>query len=229
MVTTVYLIRHCEALGNAAGTIQGSTDCDISPKGALQLEKLAERCRSIPFDVVYSSPLIRARKTAGAAVGGRPIPILTDDGLRELHYGFMEAKKYGELETLFPKENEIFQKDFGRFRAPQGESVSEVYERTSAAFERIVWENRGKVIGIFSHGTALRALFAYLHGLPFERAGEVVRMGNTAISCVRVGENGEKTVLFENDCEHIQRDEKTAVKQMWWGEESEKTEGTRLP
>ncbi|MCM1334895.1 MAG: histidine phosphatase family protein [Bacteroides sp.] len=221
MVTTVYLIRHCEALGNAARTIQGSTDCDISPKGALQLEKLTERCRSIPFDIVYSSPLIRALKTAEAAVGGRAIPILTDDGLRELHYGLMEERGYEELEALFPQENEIFQEDFGRFHAPRGESVAKVYERTAKSFERIVRGNPGKVIGIFSHGTALRALFAYLHGLPYERAGEIVRMGNTAISCVRVGENGEKTVLFENDYEHIQQDERTAVKQMWWGEERE--------
>lgn len=68
MVTMVYLVRHCEALGNAMGTIQGSTDCDISPKGALQLEKLGQRCLSIPFDAVYSLPLIRALKTARAAL-----------------------------------------------------------------------------------------------------------------------------------------------------------------
>lgn len=221
MVTTVYLVRHCEALGNAMGTIQGSTDCDISPKGALQLEKLAQRCLSIPFDAVYSSPLIRALKTARAAVGGRPIPILIDDGLRELHFGLMDGKRYEELGTLFPKENEIFQKDFGHFRAPQGESVSEVYERTSKAFERIVRENQGKVIGFFSHGAALRALLTYLHGLPYERAGEICRMGNTSISCIRVDENGKKIVLFENDYEHIRHDERTAVHRMWWGEERE--------
>lgn len=203
------------------GTIQGSTDCDISPKGALQLEKLGERCLSIPFDAVYSSPLIRALKTARAAVGGRPIPILVDDGLRELHFGSMDGKRYDELGTLFPKEYGIFQQDFGHFRAPQGESVSEVYERMSKTFERIVGENQGKVIGLFSHGAALRALLTYLHGLPYERASETGRMGNTSVSCVRVDENGRKTVLFENDYEHIQHDERTAVQRMWWGEERE--------
>lgn len=202
------------------GTIQGSTDCDISPKGALQLEKLAERCRSIPFDAVYSSPLIRAVKTAKAAVGDRPIPILIEDDLRELHFGLMDGKRYDELGTLFPREYELFQKDFGHFCAPQGESVAEVYERMSKTFERIVRENRGKVVGIFSHGAALRALLAYLRGFPYERAGEACRMGNTAISCVQVDENGRKTVLFENDYEHIQHDERTAVYRMWWGGEN---------
>lgn len=45
-------------------------------------------------------------------------------------------------------------------------------------------------------------------------------MGNTAISCVEADENGMKTVLFENDCEHIQQDERTAVNRMWWGDEN---------
>lgn len=46
-------------------------------------------------------------------------------------------------------------------------------------------------------------------------------MGNTSISCVRVDENGEKTVLFENDYEHIRHDERMAVQRMRWGEERE--------
>ena len=38
MVTTLYLIRHCEALGNINDTFQGSIDEDITEKGAKQLE-----------------------------------------------------------------------------------------------------------------------------------------------------------------------------------------------
>lgn len=201
------------------GTLQGHTDCDISPKGALQLEKLAQRCREIPFDAVYSSPLIRAMKTAKAAVGERPIPIFTEDGFREIHCGLMDGKKYSELGTLFPKEYEIWEKDFGNFRAPQGESVREVYERVSEAFERIVRAHTGQVIGIFSHGGAIRILLTYLRGLPPERAGETRWMDNTSITCVLIDEQGNRTVPFENDYEHIRYDEKTAANHMWWGEE----------
>ncbi len=55
MVTKLYLIRHCEALGNINDTFQGSIDEDITDKGQRQLDKLAERCKNIPFDVIYSS------------------------------------------------------------------------------------------------------------------------------------------------------------------------------
>ena len=87
MVTTLYLIRHCEALGNINDTFQGSIDEDITEKGAKQLEKLAERCRKLTFDVIYSSPLIRAYKTAEAANKYHGLPIIKDKDFEEINGG----------------------------------------------------------------------------------------------------------------------------------------------
>ena len=36
-MTYIYLVRHCEAMGNHKRLFQGSTDCDISEIGAKQL------------------------------------------------------------------------------------------------------------------------------------------------------------------------------------------------
>ena len=41
-MTYIYLVRHCEAMGNHKRLFQGSTDCDISEIGAKQLEFLKE-------------------------------------------------------------------------------------------------------------------------------------------------------------------------------------------
>ena len=65
-MTRVILVRHCEAQGNTDGTFQGRTDCDISGNGETQLELVALRCRNMPIDVIYSSPLKRAYRTAEA-------------------------------------------------------------------------------------------------------------------------------------------------------------------
>lgn len=40
-MTRLYLVRHCEARGNADRVFQGSTDAEISERGALQLETAA--------------------------------------------------------------------------------------------------------------------------------------------------------------------------------------------
>ena len=63
-MTSIYIVRHCEALGNVMRIFQGLTDLDISENGAKQLEYLKERFSGIQLDKVYSSPLIRTRKTA---------------------------------------------------------------------------------------------------------------------------------------------------------------------
>ena len=78
MVTNLYIVRHCEAEGNVNETFQGHSDGDITPKGALQLEKLAERFKDIPVDVVYSSPLQRAFKTAQAVARFHDVPVIAD-------------------------------------------------------------------------------------------------------------------------------------------------------
>ena len=63
-MTRILLVRHCEAQGNTDSVFQGHTDCEISGNGATQLELLSIRCRNMPIEAIYSSPLKRARLTA---------------------------------------------------------------------------------------------------------------------------------------------------------------------
>ena len=52
-MTKVYMIRHCEAMGNVARVFQGTSDFDISETGAIQLEYLKERFKDIHIDKIY--------------------------------------------------------------------------------------------------------------------------------------------------------------------------------
>ena len=80
-MTYIYLVRHCEAMGNHKRLFQGSTDCDISEIGAKQLEYLKVRFREIKLDAVYSSPLLRAQKTAESIACGKGISVITRKNL----------------------------------------------------------------------------------------------------------------------------------------------------
>ena len=216
LVTTVYIVRHCEAEGNLLGEFQGSKDCDITEKGKLQLLKLRERLKDVHFDAVYSSPLKRAVKTARAGAGENADIIILED-LREINGGDFEGKKWRDLPVLYPREFDLWQNDFGNFKAPKGESVSDVYNRMSKAFIKIVSENKGKTVGIFTHGCSIRTLLTYIKGLPSERVSETDWSDNTAISCVEISENGEMSLLYENDSRHIENDEATAACKRYWG------------
>ncbi len=219
MVTTVYIIRHCEAQGNLTGVFQGSTDFDISPKGEKQLEKLAERCKSINFDIAYSSPLVRACKTARAALKYSNAQLITDSGLAEINGGDMEGKPWNRLGELFPAEYLLWDNKFCDFSAPNGESVRAVYERISKTFQKTVDMNKGRSIGIFSHGCAIRILMCYIKGIPLERIDEVKWTDNTSITCVDINDDGTMNVRYENDYSHIMNDESTSANRMWWGEQ----------
>lgn len=219
MVTTVYIVRHCEAEGNVKGVFQGKTDFDISEKGKKQLEKLAERFRDIKLDVIYSSPLRRAFLTAKAVTKYHLLPINFEADLTEIDGGDMEGKPWSDLDKLFPNEYYFWKNDFSKFAAPNGESVSEVYNRTTEVFNRIIDVNKGKAIGIFSHGCAIRILMCYIKSIPLERIEEVLWSDNTAITCVQISENGKMKIVYENDYVHIMNNEETKANHMWWGEQ----------
>ena len=94
-MTTLYIIRHGETTGNDAGRFQGSTDCGLSERGYAQVERLGERCRDLPFEVLISSPLVRARETASAANRHHGLPMRIDADLAEMHCGDWEGKELG--------------------------------------------------------------------------------------------------------------------------------------
>ena len=66
MVTTLYIIRHCQSAGNLTGRFQGRFDAPVSEAGEKQLDLLSLRFRNEHLDAIYSSPLIRAYRTAEA-------------------------------------------------------------------------------------------------------------------------------------------------------------------
>ena len=95
-MTKIYLIRHCEAEGNLKRVFQGHTDNDITELGEKQLEFLSKRFADIHLDKVYSSPLIRAVKTAKAAAKNKGLNICISRGLIELNGGIVEDKPFKE-------------------------------------------------------------------------------------------------------------------------------------
>ncbi len=221
MVTTLYLIRHCEALGNINDTFQGSIDEDITEKGARQLEKLGERCKDFHFDVIYSSPLIRAYKTAGAANKYHNLPIITDKAFEEINGGEFEGCKWDMLPVLFPDTYGYWKNDFAHFKTKEGESMTQVYERVSNGAMRVVRENKGKNILIVSHGCAIRNLCCFLLGRSLEEIGSIEWVDNTGISCFGFDDDLKPSLTFINDCDHLKDDPELAPHQLFWKKNSE--------
>ena len=64
VITTFGFIRHGVTAWNKEGRAQGSSDVPLDQEGIEMAQRLAERLAMEQWDVIYTSPLIRAAKTA---------------------------------------------------------------------------------------------------------------------------------------------------------------------
>ena len=60
-----------------------------------QIEAIGNMRENIPFDIVYSSPLLRAKETADILVKGRNLQVYTDPRLVERFEVFIGGREYG--------------------------------------------------------------------------------------------------------------------------------------
>ena len=63
-----------------------------------------ERLASLPIAAVYASPMRRTLRTAELIAAPHKLPIVSDDGLREIHHGRWEQHTRKGVETTFPEE-----------------------------------------------------------------------------------------------------------------------------
>lgn len=202
-MTKIYIVRHCEAEGNNKRLFQGSTDCDITNLGAKQLEFLKGRFANIHLDKVYSSPLIRAKKTALAIKSDRNIPFETDENLSELHGGVVEGKPFAEAFLGIPGLAEIWNNHPQDFAPEGGEPMRGAYERIWQAILSIAGENKGKTVVVATHGGVIRCLNCRLTYGTIEGLKSTPWCENTGVTAITFDDNMNVKLEFMNDCSHV--------------------------
>lgn len=196
------IVRHCQAQGNLERFFQGRIDTDITPVGRAQIGAVSEMLCAEPIDVIYTTLLRRARATAEGINVYHDVEIKTDNRLAEIDAGSWEGKYLSEIEKTYPEEFSKWKNDPAAFVAPGGESMKQVYDRTSAAIEDIIRDNNGKTVCIVSHGCAIKNLMCYLHGLDFSQIGDIPIGTNTAVNVVIIND-GSRDIIIENDTDHL--------------------------
>ena len=99
----IHLLRHGLTQANLDGLYCGSTDLPLCPEGVVDLRRLAGEYSYPYVDVIYCSPMLRARQSANILFPGYDHEIVDD--LREASFGIYEGKRFSALQN-----NEEFQK-----------------------------------------------------------------------------------------------------------------------
>ena len=164
----LYLIRHGKTDWNDRHKLQGRTDVPLNAEGRRMAEAAREEYRDVPFDVCFSSPLVRARETAEILLRGRNIPILVDSRLEEMGFGSYEGLENSFLIPDCPI-NVLFHAPEKYTDPPGGaESLDALFERTGAFLrERVdplLAENRNVLV--VGHGAMNSSIVCQVRHLP---------------------------------------------------------------
>jgi len=181
MGTMILLIRHGETAFNREKTFRGMCDVPLNDNGRAQARLLGNALRDRSIDAAYSSPLSRVRQTAEIALEGRGIEITIDKGLLDFSYGEWNGLKEDVVAKRWPGEYERWLAQPHTIRVPGGDTLQEVFDRTSAAMETICSRHEGQTVILFSHRVVTKLLLLYVLGLPLERFG-LIRQDNCCIN-----------------------------------------------
>lgn len=208
-MTKLYLIRHCQTLGNQMQRFQGSTDYPPSEKGEKQLELLKKRFDNTSIDAIYSSPLGRAYKTAEAVRGDKQMDIITMPELKEMDVGVFEDTLFGEYIKTDANMYDIWHNRTHLFAPQGGESAQQVYDRIWQGIKTIVEQNDGKTVAVTSHGFAIRCLLARLLHNDITKLAEVVIPANTSVTLIEFNSDLSFEIKYFDDDSHVDQSLKT--------------------
>jgi alpha-ribazole phosphatase len=165
----IYLLRHGEVWGAETRRFIGHLDVPLSATGERQCEAQAARLRHVELAAVFSSDLLRSRRSAeiiGAPHGLAPTVV---PALREMAMGRWDGLTAAEIRAREPEAFADWMARVGEFPFPEGESVPDLIARAVPAFEAIAAAHEGQAIAIVAHGGTNRALLCHVFGLPLGR------------------------------------------------------------
>lgn len=190
------LLRHGETEWSASGQHTGRTDIPLTAAGEKQARFAGATLADYQFAAVYTSPLLRARRTAELA--GFPDAVVDED-LAEWDYGPVDGRTSRDVSEELGREFLIFD-DGVRVLPPSaehgdgrpGETLEEVAaraERVMARAERVLAGQDGSAGGdvlLVAHGHLLRVLATVWLGVD-PRLGSRFELGTAAICLLGYG------------------------------------------
>ena len=170
-MTELVLIRHGQSVWNAANRFTGWTDVELSEKGEIEAATAGEQLADVRFDVVHTSALIRAQRTAEIVMSNNrvsgEIPTRKDERLNERHYGDLQGLNKAETAEIHGTEQvHIWRRSFD-VPPPSGESLEMTADRTIPYFvEEIIPDlESGLNVLVAAHGNSLRSIVMHIEGI----------------------------------------------------------------
>jgi len=198
----IFFIRHGETDWNREELVQGQKESSLSNRGFDQARRLAQRLKKENIQVIYSSPLKRARQTSEEVKKVIKVEINFDDDLKEILLGRWESLNREDIKREYPLEFEQWLKNPADFKAPDGESWKGVRKRASDFFNRVIVRSPYERILVSSHNGFGKVFMIDFMGIDLSKFWNF-SLDNGSLSLLVLHDNGRREIALLNDCCHL--------------------------
>ena len=160
-MTKIILVRHAESEFNKLGKFSGSNDPDLTVDGMKQAKLVAHRLKDENLKAVYSSPSIRAVKTAKSIAELNNLEVMQINGLREINWGDFEGMHIQDIKKQEPNLKEKVLNN-PNYRIPGGENIIDFRSRVLDAFKNILSNHNDESIVVVGHSWTNKAILSSL-------------------------------------------------------------------
>lgn len=152
----VYIVRHGQVPHNALGKYS-TADEDLTEVGINQAEELRKKIKDIHFDIVVSSPLLRATHTE-YILTNYDNSIITDERLRERSCGTLSEQ------SLEVTNREEYWNYYSEIQYGINENIKDFFKRVFNFLDELKTKDYKSVL-IVAHSGVSKAFSAYFEGI----------------------------------------------------------------
>ncbi len=156
----LYVMRHGSTKMNKERLYNGQIDEDLIEEGIEDAMRAQDNIKNMNLDVIYCSPLIRAKHTC-EIINVNKVPVIYDDRLKERTLGIYDGKNLKE--EGIPEA--AFYDYFYKNTTENFEELPSLFKRVHPLLDEIKQKEYNNVL-IVAHGGILRAIHYYFNEIP---------------------------------------------------------------
>jgi len=153
------VVRHGLTDWNEEGRIQGTTEVPLDEGEVQRTYAIADELSTkTKYDLIVTSPLVRARQSAAIFAEKLHCPIVPEERIHERNYGSFE----GRLVTDIKNDEPNYYRDKLNYPIAGAETYPQMEARLSGWLADVVRRYRGKSVLVVGHTAMMRALKSVL-------------------------------------------------------------------
>lgn len=198
----IYIIRHGQTEYNAQGIVQGrGINAPLNATGRAQAKAFFDVYHTVPFDVVYTSSLLRAQQSVELFVANG-VQHIVDANLDEISWGDAEGEgSFTDHSAMFNELMAEWKSGNIHYALPGGESPFQLQLRQLKFLESLQKSPHATIL-IATHGRFIRALMCTLTQTPLSEM-DTFEHANLCLYKVHMLKDGRFTIAEHNNQNHL--------------------------